>query len=250
METEAKVKSLKKAIDILDCFNIQEQELGITEISQKLDLYKSNVHNLVSTLEQSGYLQKNPLSGKYHLGMKFLEKAFLVNANMGIHALVHPYLQQLSDDLGEVVYFAIPKGPQILYLEGVYPASNYRARSIVGETAEMYCTALGKSILAFMPADLQAQALAGQSMRAYTPQTLVSKETLLRELDQIRRQGFSMDNMEHEYGIKCVGVPVFKHDGSLMGAISISGPSLRIENRIEALANQLKLCSQQMSLHL
>lgn len=248
MSEEIKVKSLKKALDILNCFTTRTPELGITEISEQLGLYKSNVHSIIQTFEQCGYIEKNPDNNKYHLGMKILELSYVINTNLGIHKIVHPYMSSLSNELNEVVYFAIPKDNHILYLEGTYPAASYSARSMVGETAEMYCTSLGKAILAFLPDDQQAEVIAAQSMTVYTPNTISDRQKLTEELALVREKGYSVDNMEHEVGIRCIGVPVYRRDGSLLGAVSISGPSPRINDEItEVYADKLKACSAEIS---
>ncbi len=248
MNDEIKVKSLKKALDILDCFTARTPELGITEISTQLNLYKSNVHNIIQTFEQCGYIEKNPDNNKYRLGMKILELSYIINTSLGIHKIVHPYMSSLSNELNEVIYFAIPKDNHILYLEGTYPSSSYSARSMIGETAEMYCTSLGKAILAFLPHQQQAEAISAQSMTAFTPNTISDPQKLMEELALVREQGYSVDNMEHEIGIRCVGVPVYRRDGNLLGAISISGPSPRItDDKIEVYARKLKECSAEIS---
>ncbi|WP_168119988.1 IclR family transcriptional regulator [Paenibacillus sp. HB172176] len=249
MPEEPKVKTLKKALDVLEVFSVSTPELGISEIGEKLGLYKSNVHNIISTFEQCGYIERNPDTGKYRLGTKILELAFVINSSLGLHNMIYPPLSQLSSEVNEVIYFAVPRASHILYLEGVYPANSYSVRSMTGETAEMYCTSLGKAILAYLPPDQAMKAISEQSMTSYTPNTITERSALLHELDLIRGRGYSVDNMEHEFGIKCVGVPVFKRDGTLLGGMSISGPSLRFDDSmIEDYAAKLRACSQKISL--
>lgn len=251
MEEEVKVKSLQKALSVLECFTVKTPELGITELSEKLGLYKSNVHNLISTFEKCGYVEKNPVNNKYRLSFKILELAYVINSNLGLHGIIHPYMSSLSAEVNEVVYFALPKGGMIIYLEGAYPSSSYAARSMIGETAEMYCTSLGKAILAFLPPNEASIAINEQSMTVFTPNTIASHDALINELEVVRNRGYSIDNMEHEFGIKCVGVPVFRRNGTLLGAMSISGPSPRFDDQvIEAYASKLRRCSQQISLRL
>jgi len=251
MEEEAKVKTLRKSLDVLECFSVSAPELGISEISKQLGLYKSNVHNIVSTFEQCGYIERNPETGKYRLGMKILELAYIINSNLGLHNVIHLPMSALSVEVNEVVYFALPKDPCVIYLEGVYPVNSYSARSMVGVTAEMYCTSLGKAILAYLPPDRAIKAIDEQSMTRHTPNTITDRNVLLDELELTRRRGYSIDNMEHDYGIKCVGVPVFKRDGSLLGAMSISGPSLRFDDQtVEHFAEKLRAYSQKISLRI
>lgn len=251
MYEETKVKSLAKALNVLECFTLQTPELGITEISNRLGLYKSNVHSIVSTFEQRGYLERNDQTNKYRLSFKILELSYVVNSNLGLHKIVMPFMQSLSDEVNETVYFAVPKDGAIIYLDGAYPATSFAMRAMAGEKAEMYCTSLGKAILAFLPANEAARALSKQSMLRYTSTTITDIETLSKELDVIRRRGYSIDNMEHEFGIRCVGVPIFNHEGVLAGAMSISGPSPRLEDPvIEEYARKLIMIAQQISVRL
>lgn len=251
MDDSAKLKSLKKSLDLLSCFSVKQSELGITELSQQLGLYKSTVHNIVSTFELCGFLEKNPVTNKYRLGTKILELAHVVNANLGLHQIVEPHIRRLANEINETVYFAIPKEGQVLYIGDAYPSSSYAVRSIMGETAEMYCTALGKAMLAFLPAQAQTDAIEKQSMIVFTPNTITSAEHLRSELVQIRNRGYSVDNMEHEFGVKCVAVPVYKRDNSLLGAISVSGPSLRFdENAVQSYASTLLSCGREISLRI
>jgi DNA-binding IclR family transcriptional regulator len=251
MHHEPKVKSLAKALSILECFTLQKPELGLTEISNQLGLYKSNVHNIVSTFEQKGYIERNEQNNKYHLGFKILELSYIINSNLGIHKVVTPFMQTLSDEVKETVYFAVPKDGKIIYLDGAYPASSYVVRAMEGESAEMYCTSLGKVILAFLPPPEAARALGRQSMKSYTTNTITDIAALALELDRIRQQGYSIDRMEHEHGICCVGVPVFDHNGKLVGAMSISGPSPRFgDGIIKDYARRLTIAAQQISVRL
>ena len=104
----------------------------------------------------------------------------------------------------------------------------------------MYCTGLGKALLAFLPEEEQLQHIP-TTFTKFTENTLTSQEALLEDLRQIRARGYSIDNMEHEYGVVCVAVPVFGHNGFPVAAISISGPSLRLQKEaIVQAATQMK----------
>lgn len=251
MEKELKVKSLQKALTILNCFTFEHPELGITEISEMLKLNKSNVYNIVSTFEQCGYLQKNTKTNKYQLGFRILELSRVINVHLGFSGIVNPVIKRLADELNEVVYFAIPKENKVLYIEGAYPTSHLNVRAMLGETAEMYCTALGKVMLAFMPPDDSIRHLERQSMTAFTQNTITDRTILINELQDIRKKGYALDNMEHEFGVKCVSVPVFNRDVELIGAISVSGPSLRFsEETITDYAGRLTVAAQTISMRL
>ncbi len=248
MSEEIKVKSLRKALSILECFTIKAPEQGITEISEKLGLNKSNVHNIISTFEHCGYVERNPATARYRLGSRILELAYVLNAGLGLQQVVRPFINALAQQVGEVVYFGIPKDGRVLYMDGGYPDNALTVRSMMGEKAEMYCTAIGKAMLAFLPGEEMAPALNRQSMLPFTPATLTSRAALLEDLAACRARGYSVDNMEHEFGIRCVGVPVFNRNGALIGAVSVSGPSPRLEqDKVEAYAGLLKECAQNIS---
>lgn len=236
---DVKVKSLQKAIEILNCF-IQKPTLGITEIATMLDLNKSNVHSILSTFKAMDYLEQDPESGRYHLGIGIFSLCRALGDSFSITQVAKPYLQELSNITNERVYLGIPKEDEVIYLEAMYPAeSTNLMRTIMGENAKMYCTGIGKAMLAYYPEELIDE-YAGRKLAPYTEKTITEKDALIRELARTRERGYAIDDMEHEYGIRCVAMPVRNRQGSVEAAVSISGPSLRFEeDRILELANLL-----------
>lgn len=240
MEQEYKVKSLVKVFKILECFSTAQPELGITEISRMLDIQKSTVHNIADTCQQLGYLVQNKETGKYSLGVKFLQFSYIINTHMGLRKFFLPYIQRISQELNETVFLGIPHENEVLYIECCHPTDNLGTRSILGEHAPMYCTGLGKAMLAFLPREKQEE-YTSMPLQRYTPNTIVEKEQLLEDLAQVRTQGYSMDNMEHEFGVTCIGMPIFSHDNTIVAAISVSAPSLRFDDEtIKRSAVQMK----------
>lgn len=223
MEKEFAVKSLAKAMQVLECFSLQEPELGVTELSRKLGILKTTVFNILSTFEQLGYVAQNPKTGKYYLGTKVLSLSYIVNNHMGLRDRFLPYLEQIAAACGEVCYFGVPEGHEVLYIESVYPPGQARLRHLLGERAPMHCTGLGKAMLAYM-------ALPDIPLPSFTPQTICNLSTLQTELSVIRERGYAVDNMEHEIGIKCVAVPVLGANGRVIAAVSVSGPSMRFDD--------------------
>ena len=229
MEKEYKVKSLAKAMRLLECFTSQKPELGITEIANMLDIQKSSVHNMISTFEDMGYVSQNKETGKYYLGVKLLQFSYIVNNHIGIRKYFLPYMKQIANELHETVFLGIPHELEVLYIESAYPDESNGGRSIMGEKAPMYCTGLGKAMLAYLPNERLEACVNGQFI-PFTERTLTSGEELRRDVEDTRARGYAIDNMEHEYGVKCLGMPVFGNDNRVVAAISISGPSLRFEN--------------------
>ena len=224
----AKVSSLVKAMKVLECFSMKQPELGVTEIAKSLGLQKSTVHNILSTFETMGYVTQNSSNGKYALGARLLRFSYIINNQMGYQKFFLPYMEMIAEKVHETVFLAIPHENEVLYLESRQPHDTMAERRILGERAPMYCTGLGKALLAFMPEEEQEKHIPDTFVR-FTENTLTSKEALLEDLRHIRERGYSIDNMEHEYGVVCVAIPVFGHDGLPVAAISISGPSPRLQ---------------------
>lgn len=218
-----KLKSLAKATDVLNCF-IERPEWGVTELGEKLGLNKSNVHNILTTYKALGYLEQDRKTGKYHLGLRIFDLSRALGDRFTVRKVSTPFLQEMANQTNQRVYLAIPRDDEALYLEAVYPAHDFSLfRSLMGVRAKMYCTSIGKAMMAWLPSEL-AREYASRPLAAYTENTITDRDTLLAELDLVRRNGYAVDNMEHEYGIKCVGVPVLDRDGAIVAAISISGP--------------------------
>ena len=218
------LKSLSKSLDILECFNSNNPELGITQISNKLKLNKSNVSNIVATFEGKGYLEKNKDTGKYRLGLKLLEYSYVINENLGYQRMFYDILKDVSRKLNAVTYFAIPKDMEVFYLFNTYPPAeiyNYPYRTIIGEKAPMYCTSLGKAMLPYLPEEEVEKQIKAKREK-FTEQTIIDEEELRREIALTRSRGYSLDNEEHEYGIRCIGIPIFTSSGALVGALSAS----------------------------
>ncbi len=239
-EGEIKVKSLQKALTILNCF-VRKPRLGVTEISDMLDLNKSNVHNILTTFQAMNYLEQDAESGKYQLGLGILELCQSVGDRFNIRKVMMPYMQEIADVTGEVVYLAVPREDEMVYLEAMHPVESYNMmRVILGEHAKMYCTGIGKAVLAYLPEDV-AETYIARGLYAFTKNTITDPEVLRRDLALTRERGYAVDNMEHEFGVKCVGMPVFSRRGELLAAVSVSGPSLRFsQERIEVIAGIMR----------
>ncbi|WRS28535.1 IclR family transcriptional regulator [Oscillospiraceae bacterium MB08-C2-2] len=225
---ETKVKSLAKALKVLECFNSKNPELGITQISKMLNMGKSSVSNIVSTYEQLGYLEQNPETGRYSLDLKLLEFSYIINERLGYQRLFHDVMQDVSKQLNVITYFAKYRNGEVFYLCNSYPqakAYDYPYRSIIGETAAMYCTSLGKAMMAHLPAD-ELERVLRQDRIAYTEYTITDEAVIREEISTVRRQGYALDREEHEYGLRCMGVPILTGSNTLYGALSMSSPNL------------------------
>ena len=224
-----KVKSLYKAVKLLDYFNSAHPERGVSELAELSGLLKSSVYNIMSTYEACGIIDQNPKTSQYRLGLKILELSNVLSQDDVFWQIIRPYMEGLSEQTGETVFLATPYGNQIIYREAVFPNRSISARTIKGVVAPMYCTSLGKAILAYMD-NTHIEKVIEEGMVSFTPNTIIDPQAFRDELKLIHEQGYSIDNMEHEYGIKCVGVPLKNSQNEVIGAFSLSGPSLRFND--------------------
>lgn len=239
-EGEIKVKSLQKAMEILECF-VVKQPLGVTEISEKLGLYKSNVHNILMTFKAMGYVEQDPDSGKFRLGVEVFSLSRAYRQNLNISKIALPYMQEIAEKAGELVYLSIPKGDAMVYVEGRYP-SNQRmlSQSVAGEREKMYCTSVGKAILATMSQE-EIDKILVEPLEAVTEYTITDREKLMEEIEKTRQRGYGIDNMELMFGMKCVGVALLNHKGQAEAGLSVNAPSLRMDDdKIREIAGILK----------
>lgn len=238
-ESKVKVKSLYKALKLLDNFSEQKTALKISEVAEQEGLPKSTVHNIFSTFSAYGLLTQDACSGRYSLGPQIAKLSNIYFSTNPAFNMLRTEMERISSIANETVYFGTFFENQVLYLEAVYPSSISRTSSVIGVTAPLYCTGIGKSILAWSDKAVVDEVFAKPVTR-FTENTIVDKHALLRELQESREMGFTVDNMEHEYGVKCVAVPIFRLDNTLAGAMSISCPSLRMEGKYDVFSNLLK----------
>lgn len=236
--SDIKVKSLVKAIRVLECYTSEKPHLGVSEISEMTGYNKATVYNIASTLAALGYLNQDPETQKYSLGLKFLHFSYIINSNITLSTAMEPYLQRIADITQETVFLGMPYEDKVLYLDTKTPTGQFQ-RTILGEKAPMYCTGLGKCFLAYMPQSKIPQL--PDTFPAFTVNTITTKECLMKELEKVREKGYAVDNMEHEFGVSCVAVPLFGQTHEILAAVSVSGPSLRFDTgKIEMIHFSMK----------
>lgn len=223
-----RVKSLQKALRILNCFTAQQPELGVTEISNMLDLQKSTVYNILATFEQEGFTEQDPVTKKYRLGLRLLHLSNVVRSGLGLRRVALPIMEKAMRQFEETVHLAIEQDGQVVYIESVQPADRSVSRLATGKSAPMHCTGVGKAILAFAPDAKVEEVVRVHGMPEFTPNTITSFEALQEELAATRRRGYALDNMEHEWGIRCIAVPIREENGRIKASMSVSGPSDRL----------------------
>ncbi|MCI0622094.1 MAG: IclR family transcriptional regulator [Acidobacteria bacterium] len=225
-------KSLAKAFRILDCLGAHGPELGVTEISVHLGMNKSTVHRLLSALERFGLVEQAQEREKYSLGLKLLELGNLAVQSRRLQAQAHTRLIEMSRRANETVHLALLSDGDVVYLDKI-EANNSLVSipSAIGRRLPAHCTGLGKVLLASLKEQELDELLGRRELTRFTDRTITSRRELRRELQQVRMQGYALDQGEAERGLHCVAAPVFDHQKRIAAAISISGPSVRFQGQ-------------------
>lgn len=233
-KSEYIIQAVSHALDLLEQFHGDVDELGVTELSKRLKLHKNNVFRLLATLESRGYIEQNRATENYRLGLKSLELGQTFIKQMGLLRQAKPILERMVKECNETSYVAIFKEGYIVYLDVVETDLTVRVVSRVGSRLPAYCTAAGKVHLAYMSEEEVDSLLPTREFKGYTPTTVTDKEKLKAELRQVAEQGYSIDNEELDLGVRCVAGPIRDYTRRIVGAISVSGPSMRLsDERIE-----------------
>ncbi len=232
------IQAVAHAFDLLEEFRESgEEELGVTELASKLRLHKNNVFRLLATLESRGYVEQNPVSQNYRLGIKVLElgQAFVRQTGLLRHS--DAVLRSIVEKVNETAYVTVIREGAVVYLNAVEADRTVRVVSRVGHRLPIFASACGKAQAAFWKPDQldhELREVAKKTSKAYTPNTIVDPEKLREELRVTAARGYGLDNEEYELGVRCVAAPVFDYTGGIRGAITVSGPSSRMtEPRIQ-----------------
>lgn len=241
------IQSVARALDILNCFN-QVEELGISELTEVLQLNKSTIYGLVNTLAGYGYLQQSSQNKKYRLGIKFFEFGNLVQSRLDVRREAQEELQHLSHQYSATAHLATYSDMEVVYIDKIDSIHSFVLYSQIGKRAPMYCTGVGKAILAFLPKEYFEEYIRCTDLRKITENTITTKETLEVELAKIRQDGYAIDNEEIEPGLKCMASPIFDHLNHPRFAISLSFPYGRLMGLdVDELKNDLMECTTRIS---
>lgn len=234
------VQSLDRAFTLLELLCKSPGGMAIRQITELTGLHKSTVHRMLTAMAERGYVRKMG-DGVYRAGMRICELSDYVQQNLDVVELAREPMERLSRRTGETVHLVERDGEEVVYIykvESIHGA--IRMVSRIGMRRPMYCTGMGKAILAFQPDSKVVDYWKGTEHESYTAHTIVRQEAFLREIHEIRCQGYAMDNEENELGVRCVAAAIPDWQGNVSHALSISAPISRMtDERINALVPEL-----------
>lgn len=222
------LQSVANALDILDLLTANE-ELSVPEVARMTGLGKSSVFRLLATLEDRHFVRKTD-AAKYRLDIKLSSMGNVVLNRMEIIQYAHPHLMELTRVSGETSHMAIwDRGTNVRFIDKVLSPSTIRTDSWVGFCRAAHLLACGKALLAYQSKEFQQNYMALADFSPLTANTIVTAAQLYAELDRIRQDGYAMDREESEVGLTCFAAPIQDSTNSIIAAISISGPTQRMQ---------------------
>jgi DNA-binding IclR family transcriptional regulator len=243
-----RIQAIERAVSILNAFSMDDPELGVTELADRLGLHKSTVHRFMVNLDAAGLVERNARTGRYRLGLHVFELGALVMQQMNLWDEALPFLEGLVHDTGETGHLAVLDGGEAIYIERVEARRALRVPSAIGRGYPAHATNLGKVLLADLPRERVEAIIAERGLAAYTPQTITDPEELEADLELIRRRGYAVDNEEYDEGLRCIGAAVRDHSGNVVAALGIGGPVTRITpERVEELGDLVMTAARGLS---
>jgi DNA-binding IclR family transcriptional regulator len=242
------IQSVERAIRILKSFSLERPERGVNELARELGWHPSTVSRLMTTLERGALLSRNPDTDRYSLGIGLIGLAAQVVSYADVRREARKWLRELSMSCQETVNLVVLDAGQAFNLEQFVPQDR-RVKSIgwVGRRMPLHCTAGGKVLLAYLPADEWAPYLPSTFER-FTSRTIVNADDFLKELTQTRSQGYGVAQEELEEGLNAVAVPIFDYDGQVQSAATITGPAYRVTpDRFPVLVSKLTEAAAEIS---
>lgn len=242
-------RSIERALGILEQF-IDNEALGVTELSKMTGLSKSTVHLILKALEKRKYIVQEPVTGRYALGAKILQLAGGMLRNQQLTKIAEPILRRLTQEISEGAALSIPDGNHVLYVLTVDSPWSVQSIVRVGARAPMYCTGSGKAMLAFFPEE-RVRSIIEKGLERMTDNTMIDPAKLLQSLEAVRKAGYAFNDEEFERGLRSVGAPVFDYRGEVVASVHVGVPTARLPlDSIENLGRKVIQVAKEISANL
>ncbi len=237
---------LEKSYAVINCISENEEGLTLSEIVKKIDVPKSTIFKILYTLETQHIVEKK--TGKYFLGSMLIHYGLRTLSRRDLKGVVKPFLNSLMKETGETAHITVPVGMQSMILDVVLTTHPIRFSSPVGSLFPLYCTSHGKIYLAFGDHFTLDEYLSTTKLLPRTGNTLTEPDKLRSEIDKIRNQGFSIDELEFADDIRCCAAPILDNNGKCIGTIGITSTSITFtKNRIEEVSAAVKSTAAKVS---
>ncbi len=231
----ALVQSVDRALTILEILADHREDVSLGDLATHLGVHKSTVFRLLGTLQVHDLVEQQSERGRYRLGLGVVRLSAVANLGMDLVQLVRPAARELNVATGETVNVAVLSDSTVLYVDQLSGTAALQTYSWVGQRIPAHATSNGKVLLAFSPERELLSRVCTEGLERYAARTLVEPRALAAEIAAVREQGWAISQDELEEGLMAIAAPVYDAEGLLVASISASGPSFRIEPRVEQL---------------
>jgi IclR family acetate operon transcriptional repressor len=241
------ITALQRGLRLLHLFS--ESPLGLTakQVAGLSRLPVSTVHRFLANLTTAGFLSCDG-DGSYHLGIACFTIGQAAVGQLDIRRLSLRYLRELNQQTRETIHLTVRHGLSAVYVEKLDSPEPLRIYSRTGASVPLYCTAVGKVMLAYMPSEEQERVLSEIELKRHTPNTVGNLQELQTELYRVRKNGYACDLEEHEMYIRCVAAPIWDHMGSVQASLSLTAPVVRMPvARLRQLAPMIQAAGLEIS---
>ncbi|MCM3590491.1 IclR family transcriptional regulator [Brevibacillus borstelensis] len=243
------LSSVRNGCKLLKMFLDGPPEMGVTELSKRLQLSKGAVHKLLTTLESEGFIRKNEKTKQYTLGYTLLELGDKVIKNHDMVAFSTPYIQRLLARTQELVVLCIQDGKDAIYVSKADSPHPIRFTLETYRRFPMYSTSASRVLLAYRTPEFQDEILR-EEIKGYTPHSFTSVEEIKQNLQDIRERGYEFSSNRRNVGVTGMAAPIFDSTGEVVASISVIGPSDRVLPQQDVIRNELLTTVQEMSAEL
>jgi IclR family transcriptional regulator, KDG regulon repressor len=241
------ITALQRGLDLLKLFAGAEHGLSASMVAKLSHLPVSTVHRFLINLENSGFVSADN-AGVYHLGIACITLGHAARGKLDVRRVSLPYLEELNRQTRETVHLTVRNALSAVYVEKLDSLEPLRIHSRIGASVPLHCTAVGKILLAYLPATEQAVILNELDLRRFTENTVGNIQELQTQLVRVRRDGYACDLEEHESHIRCVAAPIWDHAGTVNASLSITGPAVRMAAaRIKQIASLITAAGRNIS---
>jgi IclR family acetate operon transcriptional repressor len=233
-------RSVLKALDTLEILAQTENGLSLSELSERTSYPVSTAHRLLATLAERGYVEQDPQTRRYHLGVKILTLQSQSIRGRQMAQRAFPHLNHLKQQVQATVNLGVLSGKDVVYLQTFAPDSFVGLYLPPGTRMPSYSTALGKVLLAHLPQNQLEALLRLLDLKPFTPSTITSKTELRSQLTEIAQKGYAFDDQEFTVGVRCLSAPICDHNGRAVAGTSITAPAEQLtDDRIDEMAELL-----------
>lgn len=242
------IRSVDRALDILEAVAGANGEMTVDQIVVATGLPKSTAFRVLATLTGRRLLERDAQTQTYRLGMLALVIGARAMGDLDLRRVSRPHIEKLMAVTGETVHLSILSGDSALCIDKIDASRSMRMASFVGFLDPLHCSGVGKALLAFQDDKLRNQLLGRMRFEPHTLRTITDRTRLAAQIAEIRGQGFAVDDEEIEEGLRCVAAPIRDHSGVVVAAVSISGPTVRInDTTLTELTRAVTGCAQTIS---